>query len=119
MNLALHIVCTLCEVGIVCGTLLHLFSLRSTRRSIGNVLDGTNIEREMALSFVSLLSALVGLTVMLIGTSRAYQAFLKTCDKMHRATTRLSQISTPTSKILGSAMLNSASVVPEDRKSVV
>lgn len=85
MHLILHTTCATCELGIVCGTLLYLFSLKSTARVIGNQAIEAEIAREIAWTFLSLISAVFGLTLMIFGASRAYHAFLTTVDKIRHS----------------------------------
>lgn len=110
LNLVAQTICLICEIGIVCGTLMHLFSLRSTRRVIGDQFAEADITKEITLSFVSLFAALLGLSVLLVGTSRAYQAFVDTWAKIRHSTTNRCRLSTHSRAV--EIPMASASVAP-------
>lgn len=76
--------------------------------------DGdTDIGTEIALSFVSLFSALIGITVLLLGTSKAYQSFAATYDRMSQAINLRSRGSRWDNIVLDFPEPKSGTVVPK------
>lgn len=91
---------------------MHLFSVRTTGHRMGDVEAGGDIVTEVDFSFVSLFLALVRLVLMLVVTSRAYQAFLTTCDKIRSSATRLlGRGNRATCKTLDAPVVKSGSIV--------
>lgn len=75
MQFWLHMACLTGELGVAACTLVHLFSLNASSEAIG--IDKGKIRAEKTFSFVSLVSTLGALVVMVIGAATIQRSMLQ------------------------------------------